>query len=169
MKKIVLIIEAILVISVIFPNISYAEKESEQTTISTQDILSSQQDSLNISSFLKEAKKYTSSVYEDIDFNELFTSALTGKIDNEKIIKSITGLFGKEVISSITVLGSIVIIIVIHSILKSLSEGLENKSVSQITYYVQYILIVTLIMTNFVQILDMVKDSIGNLVRVMDC
>lgn len=56
MKKIVLIIEAILVISVIFPNISYAEKESEQTTISTQDILSSQQDSLNISSFLKEAK-----------------------------------------------------------------------------------------------------------------
>lgn len=169
MKKIVLIIEAILVISVIFPNISYAEKESEQTTISTQDILSSQQDSLNISSFLKEAKKYTSSVYEDIDFNELFTSALTGKIDNEKIIKSITGLFGKEVISSITVLGSIVIIIVIHSILKSLSEGLENKSVSQITYYVQYILTVTLIMTNFVQILDMVKDSIGNLVRVMDC
>lgn len=96
MKKIVLIIEAILVISVIFPNISYAEKESEQTTISTQDILSSQQDSLNISSFLKEAKKYTSSVYEDIDFNELFTSALTGKIDNEKIIKVLLAYLVKK-------------------------------------------------------------------------
>ena len=37
----------------------------------------------------------------------------------------------------------------IHSILKSISEGLENKSISQITYYVQYILIVTLVMSNF--------------------
>lgn len=37
----------------------------------------------------------------------------------------------------------------VHSILKSISEGLENKSISQITYYVQYILIVTLVMSNF--------------------
>lgn len=169
MKKIVLIVGAILTILTISPHISYAENAENDDVINTDDILASQQDSLNISSFLKEAKKYTSSVYEDIDMNELFTSALTGKIDNEKLIKSIAGLFGKEIISSINVLGSIIIIIVIHSILKSISEGLENKSVSQITYYVQYILIVTLIMTNFVQILDMVKDSIQSLVGFMDC
>ena len=60
------------------------------------------------------------------------------------------------------------VIIVIHSILKSLSEGLENKGIAQITYYVQYILIVTLIMTNFVQILDIVKDSIQSLVGFMN-
>lgn len=69
---------------------------------------------------------------------------------------------------AIKILGSICIIIIIHSILKNISEGLENKSISQITYYVQYILIVTLIMTNFVQILDMVKDSIQNLVNFMN-
>ena len=75
---------------------------------------------------------------------------------------------GGEVIDSITVLASILVIIVIHSILKSLSEGLENKGIAQITYYVQYILIVTLIMTNFVQILDIVKDSIQSLVGFMN-
>ena len=69
---------------------------------------------------------------------------------------------------AITVLASILVIIVIHSILKSLSEGLENKGIAQITYYVQYILIVTLIMTNFVQILDIVKDSIQSLVGFMN-
>jgi len=53
---------------------------------------------------------------------------------------------------------------VIHSILKSISEGLENKSISQVAYYVQYILIVTLIMSNFADIINMVKDSINNLV-----
>ena len=77
-------------------------------------------------------------------------------------------LFGGEVLDAIEVLGSILVIIVIHSILKSLSEGLENKGIAQITYYVQYILIVTLVMTNFVQILDIVKDSIQSLVGFMN-
>ena len=75
---------------------------------------------------------------------------------------------GGEVLDAITVLASILVIIVIHSILKSISEGLENKGIAQITYYVQYILIVTLIMTNFVQILDIVKDSIQSLVGFMN-
>lgn len=56
----------------------------------------------------------------------------------------------------------------IHSILKSISEGLENKSISQITYYVQYILIVTLIMGNFADIIKMVKTSIESLVGFMN-
>lgn len=150
-----------------FSHISYAENEEANAT--TDEIIESQQDMLGISSFLKEAKAYTGNVYEDINISELFQSAVTGKIDNEKIVKSILGLFGKEIVSSITVLGSIIIIIVIHSILKNISEGLENKSIAQITYYVQYILIVTLIMTNFAQIITMVKDSVQNLVGFMDC
>lgn len=52
--------------------------------------------------------------------------------------------------------------------MKNISEGLENKGIAQITYYVQYILIVALIMTNFVQILDIVKDSIQSLVGFMN-
>lgn len=166
MKKIIMILELFVVILFLFPNITYAEDGQE---LSTEAILESQQDSLNISSFLKEAQKYTSSVYDDINMGELFTSALTGKIDNEKILKAIISIFGKEIVSSINVLGSVIIIIVIHSILKSISEGLENKSISHITYYVQYILIVTLIMTNFVQVVTMVKESVQNLVGFMDC
>lgn len=163
MKKLFMIFSIALLIFAVFPPACCGED------VDLDSILASQQNSLNISSFLKEADKYTSSIYDGVDISELFSSALTGKVDNEKLFKSVAELFGKEVIGSITVLGSIIIIIVIHSILKSISEGLENKSISQITYYVQYILIVTLIMTNFVQVLDMVKDSIQNLVGFMDC
>jgi len=165
MRKVVLMIIMMLVVFCFFPPASYAVEEIADTGT----ILQSQQDSLGIASFLEEAQKYTSSVYEDIDINELFTSALKGKIDNEKMVKSVVGLLGKEVVSSITVLGSIIVIIVIHSILKSISDGLENKGISQITYYVQYILIVTLIMTNFAQIIDLIRNSIQNLVGFMDC
>lgn len=164
MKKIFWMIGIVLLLMNFIPCICYAED-----SVDTSEILQSQQDSLNISSFLKEVERYTSSIYEDIDVSELFNSALTGSVNNEKLFKSVLSLLGKEIKSSITVLGSIIVIIVIHSILKSISEGLENKSISQITYYVQYILIVTLIMTNFAQILDMIKDSIQNLVGFMDC
>lgn len=146
----------------------YASNETD-SAIQTDEVLETQQDLLGISSFLKEAKQYTNSVYKDIDMNQLFQSAITGKIENNTIIKSILGLLGEEIVSSITVLGSIIIIIVIHSILKSISEGLENKAISQVVYYVQYILIVTLIMTNFAQIITMVKESIQSLVGFMDC
>lgn len=144
--------------------ISYAEEE----TASQEEILSSQKDSLNISSFIKEAQKYTTDTFEDLDLGNLFSSAITGNIDNETLLKAFSKMIGKEVVSCINILGSIVIIIIIHSILKSISEGLENKSISQITYYVQYILIVTLIMKNFADILIMVRTSIDSLVGFMN-
>lgn len=127
-------------------------------------ILESQKESLGISSFIEESEKYTKEVFDDMDVDELLKSAMKGEVNNDDIISKILTLFGDEIKSSIRMLGSIIVIIVIHSILKSISEGLENKSISQITYYVQYILIVTLIMTNFSSIIDMTKESIQNLV-----
>ena len=82
MKRIILF----LIILILFiPNNVHATEES----ISTEDILESQQDSLNINSFIEEADKYTEEIYTDIDMGELFSSAITGDIDNETIIKSI--------------------------------------------------------------------------------
>ena len=161
MKKIIIIL---LLLIIFIPNIVCAENE----TVSEESIIESQQETLGINSFIKEADKYTKNIYEDIDMSDLFTSAISGNIDNETIIKSILDSLGGEVLDAITILVSIMVIIVIHSILKSLSDGLENKGVAQITYYVQYILIVTLIMTNFIQILDIVKDSIQSLVGFMN-
>ena len=142
--------------------------ENLENTISEDEIIKAQQENLNIDDFIQEADVYTENVYEDIDIGEIFSSAITGNIDNENIFKSIINSLGGEVFDAISVLGSILVIIVIHSILRAISEGLENKGISQIIYYVQYILIVTLIMTNFVQIIDIVKNAIQNLVEFMN-
>ena len=154
----------LLLIIICIQTISLAQTE----TIEQSEILESQQKTLNISSFIEEAKKYSSNVYKDIDFNELFNSAITGNINNKTIINDILKILGKEIVGSVAVIGSIILIIIIHSIFKSLSEGLENKTISQITYYIQYTLIVTLIMTNFSNILIMIKESIQNLVGFMN-
>ena len=46
----------------------------------------------------------------------------------------------------------------------ALTGKIENGEVSKIVYYVQYVLIVTIIMANFTDILKSVKDTIENLV-----
>lgn len=135
---------------------------------STEKILAEQKEELNISSFIKEANQYTKDTFPNLNMGELFNSAIIGDVDNGILYKAIVAIIGKEIISGITALVSILVIIVIHSILKTISEGLENKGVSQITYYVEYILIVTLIMTNFTSIIEVVRQTIQNLVGFMN-
>ena len=138
---------------------------SYNTSIASQeDILENQSNSLNIKGFADEANKYTNEVFEGIDANDLINDAIAGNIDNKTFVNRILNLFGKEIKQTLHIIGSIIVVIVVHSILKSISEGLENKSVTQITYYVQYILIVTIVMSNFSDIINLAKETIQNLV-----
>jgi stage III sporulation protein AE len=155
MLRILKVITIFILILIFGSSISYA----------TEEIIKEQSDILNISSFVEEGERYTKEVFPEISIENLLTSAITGNIDNGMIAKAIFSLFGKEVISAITLLGSILVIIIVHSILKSISENIGNESVSKIAYYIEYILIVTLIMTNFVGIITMIKETIINLVR----
>lgn len=96
------------------------------------------------------------------------TSAIKGNIDNKTIGQKILSILFSQVRESIVSIGSIIVIIVISSVLKSISENLENKGISQITHYVTYILIVTIIMKNFSDIITMVKSAIENLIAFMN-
>ena len=140
-------------------------KDSDKTNIESKDeIINKQEKSLNISDFIKEANTYTKNIFADIDYKELLEQAISGNIDNNKIGNSLLKLLGKETLNATKVIVSIMVIIIIHGIIKSISDGLENKTISYITYYVQYILIATLIMSNFSEIIEMTKTSINNLV-----
>ena len=141
-----------------FPQIVFAEESTES------DIFQEQQSEFKIKDFLKETKKYTSNFLENIDISEIFKNATKGKIDNKKIFGKILNLLGKEVKGTLKTLISILIIVLIHSLLKSITDGLEHKEVSKIIYYVEYILIVTIIMSSFSEILDSVKNSITDLI-----
>lgn len=155
MKKIICFI---IVFICILSNNSYA----------TDELMNEQKEVFGISDFVEETEKYTGDFFEDIEIGELLNNAIEGDIDNNKIFKKIINLLGIEVKSSIQILVSILVIVVIHSILKSVSDSLENKNISEIIYYVQYILIITIIMSNFSNILETVKETSQNLVGFMN-
>ena len=154
MKKIILIFILVLII-LMLPTQVFAENE---------EIMTSTQEKFNINSFLKDAKEYTGDFFEDVSITDMFNEAVQGKINNQTIYKKVLKLLGQEVTSSLKVLISILVIIVIHGILKSITDSLENNNVSQIIYFVQYILIVTLIMSNFTEIIKLVQETANNLV-----
>ncbi len=149
----------ILIISLIFfiyflPNVSFAEENTD-----AEDVLSTQQQSFGIGEFLSEAKKYTS----DIDVSELFNSVISGNLDNTKILKYITNILGDNLKDALKMISGVIVVIIVHSILKTISENLGNESVAKIAYYIQYILIVTLVMSNFSNVVSDVKIAIQDL------
>lgn len=156
-EKIITII--VMVLIVFLSNSSYAN--DNQTIIE-------QQEEFKIQDFIKSAEKFTGEFFEDIDINEILNDAIKGEVDNSTLLKKILNILGKEVTTNIKSLVSILAIILIHSILKSISESLENNNISKLIYYVQYILIVTVIMSNFTDIIKLVQDTTGNLIGFMN-
>ncbi len=159
-KKILIFTLIIIIVSKI--TFSYAND------ISTENTLEEQQETFGVSSFIEKSKQYTGEFFEDIDINDILNSSIKGEIDNSTIYKKILNLLGKEVQSGIKTLISILVIIIIHSILKSVSESLENDNISKLIYYVQYIAIVTIIMSNFSDVVNLVKETTINLVGFMN-
>ena len=100
---------------------------AEENETSTQDIIEEQKSSLNISEFIAQSQKYTENIFGETDFNKLLNSAMEGKVDNNLIGESVLNLLGKEFVGALRTISTIMVIIVIHSILKNISEGLENK------------------------------------------
>ena len=156
MKKICIVL---FLICMMISNCSYAK---------TDETIEEQKEMFGISDFIKESQKYKGDFLEDIDMSELMNNAIQGNVDNNVLIKKVIKLFGTEVRSSVKTLIIILVIIVIHSVLKAISDSLENNNISEIIYYVQYILIVTVIMANFNSIIQTVKETSQNLVAFMN-
>lgn len=132
------------------------------------DTLNEQQEEFKIQDFINSANEYTGEFLNDIDMNDILNNAIKGEVDNSTLTKKIFNLFGKEITANISSIVSIIAIILIHSILKSISESLENDGISKLIFYMQYILIVTIIMSNFTDIVKLVQDTSNNLVGFMN-
>lgn len=158
-KNVIFLIIATIMLVIVPINSSYASNE---------ETMKEQQEEFKIQDFIKNAEQYTGEVFEDIDINELLNNAIKGEVDNSTLFKKILNLFGAEVTTNLKAMVSILAIIIIHSILKSISESLENDGIAKLIYYVQYILIVTIIMANLTDIVKLVQNTTSNLVAFMN-
>lgn len=153
---------------ILIPQTIYASStdasENSNQMIDTEAILEEQQADFGIQDFLKETENYAPDFIKELDISNLFNRAITGDIDNGSIFKKILNLLGSQITDTLKILIHILIIVLIHSLLKAVTDSLEGSNVSKIVYYVQYMLIVTIIMANFSDILKSVNETIENLI-----
>ena len=161
-EKIMKVIFSTIILLIFIPNICYSIND-------TADTIQEQQETFGISDFVKETEKYTDDFFDDISISDMLNDAITGEIDNNTLAKKILSLLGREVKTTLQTLVGILVIVLIHSVLKAVTDELEDSSVSKIIYYVQYILIVTLVMNNFSSILNTITETIHTLIGFMNC
>ena len=114
-----------------------------------------------VDDFLDSSQKYIEE--SDLDISDLFEKSLKGKFDNNKVLKFITSMAGENIKKAITSISGIVIIVVICTILKTISENLGNESVGQVAFYSEYIMIVIILMKNFAEIVSEMRNTIQNM------
>lgn len=163
MKKIIFILTFFLTIC--YSITSYG---TGTNSIDTNGIIEKQEKSLGITEFIKESKEYVEESFSEVDLNTLYKDAISGDINLQGFFGKVIKLTGKEVGSTIRSLGYILIIIIIHSIIKNISDGLGNNQIGEITHYVVYILIVTLIMTNFSEMINLIRETTNSLVGFLN-
>ena len=161
MKKILLHI-LILFVLASFP---FSKVNAESLT---SQMIQQEKETFGISSFIDETKKYTNDFFEDMNISDVINSAITGKIDNNKILKKLLKIFGKEIVSSLKTIIAVFVIVLIHSIIKAVADNIETSNISKTIYYVQYILIVTIVMSNFSDLILSITSTIQNLVGFMN-
>ena len=159
MKKIIILILILLFINI--PSKIFAVEISS-------DLLEEQSKIFGIKDFLNEAQKYSDENSDGINISELFNSAVKGKIDNRSILKSLLFFLKGQTTSIIKVLASILSIVLIHSLLKIVTDNLAENNVSKIIYYVEYILIISVIMNNFSDIINSVRITIKNMTNFIN-
>ena len=63
---------------------------------------------------------------------------------------------------------TVLIVIIIHSIFKAIIENLGNNSSTKIVYFIQYLIIVTLIIDSFVSVIDLTRNTISEIISFMN-
>ena len=137
-------------------------------SFANDEIINSQIEGLGISSFLNQSEEYITNIFPDLDINDIFNSSIEGELELSGILDMVVNLLGDELKTSISSIVSILIIIVIHSVLKAIIENLGNDSVSKVAYFIQYLLIVTIIINTFTDMLDIVQDAITDITNFMN-
>lgn len=133
-----------------------------------EELLNSQKKILGISEFLNTAKKYTQDIFIETSVNDLFEDSIKGSINTNFILDAIYKLLGKEIKIAISLMVSVLIVIVIHSIFKAIIENLGNEESSKIAYFIQYLIIATVITNNFVNVVTITKKSIQDIIDFMN-
>ena len=123
-------------------------------------------DSIGINDFLKQSEKYLDE--SNLDIKEIFDTTLkTGKINKDSIFKNVKGTIKNTFKEKLKSIIEIIIIIIIHAILKSIVSEIGQTGTTKIVFYLEYLIISSIILTEFSKVVLDVKNVVNTFVTFM--
>lgn len=124
---------------------------------------------VDMSSIADMMKEFNSEII-DADYEDMITRARAGdfEFDYKKIVGNVGRFFIKELKSNIGIIIQIIVIALIMGLLENLKSSFASEGVSQIAFYICYILMITLLISGFTNIYNIAKTSIDETTRFMN-
>ena len=116
---------------------------------------------IDLEGYLNDMKSYGNEIIPEIHEEGFVEELVVGnvKIDGEGLIERILNVFIKEVRTSMKLIFKILTICVFCAIIKNLQSSNEN-GVSEVAFYVCYLMITILIITSFMNVVELCKDTV---------
>lgn len=168
MKKIVTSIILCILMGLIFANVSFAQEENDKKVKESVDTyISEQLNKINLQEIQNQIKD--EKFIEDVDLKTFMKDLISGK-------KTMLDLFDKEGLklflfdelrASLKVASIIFVLALLSSILKSLDNSFSSGAISQVTTYIVFIVMVTLTLVGFKDVLNICNTTIDSMINLM--
>ena len=130
---------------------------SQQVRASQEELVEEQIKDLQVDTLIQDIEKVTD---KNINLNEIFGDAIKGKSSGNIILKGLGKILGSELKESMKMVISILLIIVICGMLRSISENIGNNQTSKVGHFIQIIILITVLMKVYANILKSVKETL---------
>jgi len=173
MKKRILIILCFL--CVMLPTKVHAESEGEdelpKNDVTEEDVKEEMMDQLS----LEEVNTFWLQFRDEYGafFTEVPTKNLTdmikdeGSISIKSIVKGLVQFLFYEITTQAKLLGSLLMLTLFSIILQAISSAFEKNSVSQVAYFVVFIVLIYVVLTSFYEVFAYAQETISQLSHFM--
>lgn len=168
MKKIVTSMILCILMGLTFANVSFAQEENDKKVKESVDTyISEQLNKINLQEIQNQIKD--EKFIEDVDLKTFMKDLISGK-------KTMLDLFDKEGLklflfdelrASLKVASIIFVLALLSSILKSLDNSFSSGAISQVTTYIVFIVMVTLTLVGFKDVLNICNTTIDSMINLM--
>ncbi|WP_077367692.1 stage III sporulation protein AE [Anaerosalibacter sp. Marseille-P3206] len=160
----------IIILLFVLPVEVYGDSSTEDRD--NYDFIIEQYDMLNIDEIENAILNIdtTEKNFPKFSIKEYILASLRGEniIDSKAIFKGIGKIFLREVYENVPILIQIFSITIICAILTNIQTSFESTTVSQLAYYISYLLIITLVIKSFNTVMELSKYTIDSMVKFME-
>lgn len=131
--------------------------------LSATTYASNPNDELKIDEFLEDIKSYTSDILPELSDENILENIIAGEtFDSKNLLKRIANILIGEVKTAITIIFSILAISLLCGVLKNIQSSF-GSNVSEIAFYVCYLVVVILIIDSYTSIIEICRETIVKL------